>query len=1028
MQERVPPTRPAMGPQPGRPKETTRKEPAWTDDTGWVIRRTGYDPEKAAQNESLFALANGTLGVRGGIDEVPSLTDATFLADFFEQAPIHYHERFPGFATATDTRVPVADGKYIRIVLGDEPVNIRDGLLDGLLCELDLRAGTMGRILRWTSPKGASVEIEGQRLVSLAHPQLMAVRLTVRSLDYSGPVALLSSIQWGKRAEKQGDDPRIGVTLGHGGVDSQPIEQNGVPAGLVQQARFSQRIAVIRQTHRPGPGLTAEPVWQTLHSLVEPFSGELTPGQELTIEKFVAYGTAEQAGPEIARALFEEAGGVLAAARAMGWDGIARRQRQELDKFWGDADVTIEGDPALQQAIRFNLFHLFQSTGRTGTSSIAAKGLTGEGYEGHYFWDTETFVLPALALTDPGLARRMLEYRVRGLERARAHARAMGHAAGALYPWRTIAGDECSAHYPSGSAQYHINADIAFAVRFYEEVTGDSTFLYTHLAEMLFETVRIWPQIGRFNPRKGGAFTIHEVTGPDEYTALVNNNFYTNAMAQAHLAHAADLYRRMAREAPDRLAVLAGQIGLMPAEADLWQRAADAMYLPTDPLLGVSPQDDDFLDKPLWDFAGTPLDKFPLLLHFHPLALYRHQVCKQADVVQAMLLAGQAMDNGLKRRNFAYYEPITVHDSTLSPSTHAIIAAELGEAEKALAYYHQTARVDLDDLHGNASHGVHMAAMAGSWLGIAWGFGGLRWHGGIARFRPTLPAGWAAYGFGILWQGRRLRVQVTAAGACYSLLEGPPLTLHHYGKPFPLTAGESHCLALSPFPWPARALIFDLDGVLTDTAEAHYQAWKRLADDLGVPFDRRRNEAMKGIDRETSLTMLLDGSGLTLSPAARQKATDTKNGYYQAIIAGYSPADLFDGVRPLLAQARAAGLKIGVASASRNAPTLLDRLGILGLLDHVADAGAIAHPKPAPDIFLSVATALGVAPSECIGIEDSQAGITAIKAAGMVAIGIGDRALLKQADTVFPRVREIDLPDVVAAADNREGKSSLKTG
>jgi alpha,alpha-trehalose phosphorylase len=1016
VQEWVSPTRPAMAPDRDRSMQQETALRRLADDTAWVIRRTGYNPDTAARDESLFALANGAIGVRGGIDEAPSLTDGTFLADFFEQVPIHYHEKLAGFASSTDTRVPVADGKLIRIILGDEPVDIRTGALDGLLCELDLRSGTMGRILRWTSPKGATVEIEGQRLVSLAHPQLLAVRLTVRSVDYTGPVALLSSIQWGKRAEKQGDDPRIGVALGQGGVDSQPLEQDGVPAGLVQQARFSHRTAVVRQAHRPGPGLAAEPLWQTLHSLVEPFSGELSPGGELTIEKFVAYGVAEQGSPEMTHVLFEETGGVLEAARSMGWDGIAGRQLKELDKFWGDADVIIEGDPALQQAIRFNLFHLFQSTGRTGTSSIAAKGLTGEGYEGHYFWDTETFVLPVLALTDPGLARRMLEYRVRGLDRARAHALAMGHRRGALYPWRTIAGDECSAHYPSGSAQYHINADIGFAVRFYEEVTGDSAFLYTHLAEMLFETARIWPQVGHFNPRRGGAFTIHGVTGPDEYTALVDNNFYTNSMAQAHLAHAADLYRRMSHEAAERLAELSDNIGLTAEEASIWQRAADAMYLPIDPARGISPQDDSFLDRPMWDFAGTPPEKYPLLLHFHPLALYRHQVCKQADVVLAMLLASEGMDIGLKQRNFAYYEPITVHDSTLSPSTHAILAAELGDGVKALTYYSQTARVDLDDLHGNASHGVHMAAMAGSWLGIAWGFGGLRWQGGSPRFRPILPAGWTGYGFGILWRGRRLRVDVEALGARYRLLEGAALTIQHYGRSVSLAPGQDITLPLSPFPRPARALIFDLDGVLTDTAEAHYRAWKRLADDLGIAFDRTRNEAMKGIDRDSSLTMLLDGSGLDLSPAERRRATDTKNGYYQAIIAGFSPADLFAGVRSLLEQARAAGLKIGVASASRNAPTLLERLGIMDLLDHVADAGAIAQPKPAPDIFLSVAHALGVAPVDCIGIEDSQAGITAIKAAGMPAIGIGDPKVLVAAERVIPHISKLRLRDYVEIA------------
>lgn len=978
---------------------------------GWTIRVAGFDPANAARDESLFALANGALGVRGGIDGVDSASDGAFLAAFFEQAPIHYHEKFTGFALSTDTRVPVADAKHVRVVLDGESVTLTPDA--GLIRELDLSTGRFRTSMRYTA-KGGTVEITTDRLVSLARPGLLALRLTVRSLDYTGPLTLLSDLRWGRRAEGQGDDPRIGVSLGAGGVDSFPVVTDGIPTALRQTARLSRRTCLLRQDHVPGHGLSTEQPFLTLDSISQPFHADLTPGDEASLVKFAAYAWADQDGDS--DGLFATAGATLAAARSAGWDVLAAEQADDLARFWADADVVIDGDAGLQQAIRFNLFHLYQSTGRDGATSIAAKGLTGEGYEGHYFWDTETFILPVLAFTAPHLARRMLEYRIGRLDRARAHARGMGHNAGALFPWRTIAGDECSAHYPSGSAQYHINADIAFAARLYEEATGDSAFLYAHAAEMLFETARIWPQVGHFNARKGGAFTIHEVTGPDEYTALVNNNFYTNAMAAAHLAHAADLYRRMGSDAPDHLSALAARIGLTDAEVALWQRAADAMYLPTDPDLGVSPQDDDFLSKPVWPFADTPADKYPLLLHYHPLAIYRHQVCKQADVVLAMLLAGDRFTPTLKRRNFDYYEAVTVHDSTLSPSSYGILAAELGDSEKAIRYFTETARIDLDDLHGNASHGVHMAAMAGSWLGIAWGFGGLRWQGGIARFAPLLPPGWTRYSFGINWRGSRLRVTVDPVGTTYHLLSGDALTIHHHGTPVTLTPGQDTAIAHTPFPVAVKAIIFDLDGVLTDTAEGHYQAWQRLADELGVPFDREKNEALKGIDRMGSLERILAGSAVTLTDAEKLAAATAKNGYYQDLIARFSPDDLFDGVRDLLLAAKAAGLKLGVASASRNAPTLLTRLGIIDLFDHVADAGAIPNPKPAPDIFLSVAWALDVPAPACLGVEDSMAGITAIKAAGMPALGIGDPAILTEADAVIGHIREFRLDRFVRPA------------
>lgn len=976
---------------------------------GWTIRITGFDAANAARDESLFALANGALGLRGGIDGVDSASDGAFLAAFFEQAPIHYHEKFTGFASATDTRLPVADGKHVRTVLDGETVTLTPET--PLTRTLDLKTGRLHTHLQYRAAGGGMVEIATERLVSFHRPGLVALRLTLRSIDYSGPATLLSDLRWGRRAEGQGHDPRIGVALGTGGVDSHPMLAGDIPTALRQTARLSRRTCLIRQSHLPGVGLSSDDPFLALDSISQPFHADLVPGAEVTLVKFAAYAWADHDGD--GADLFAQAGATLTAARDAGWDAIAAEQADELARFWADGDVVIDGDANLQQAIRFNLFHLYQSTGRDGATSIAAKGLTGEGYEGHYFWDTETFILPVLAFTAPHLARRMLEYRIGRLDRARAHARGMGHAAGALFPWRTIAGDECSAHYPSGSAQYHINADIAFAARLYEEATGDSAFLYHHAAEMLFETARIWPQVGHFNPRKGGAFTIHEVTGPDEYTALVNNNFYTNSMAAAHLAHAADLYRRMQTQAPTELATLSARLHLTADEVALWQRAADAMYLPTDPVLQISPQDDDFLSKPVWPFATTPDDKYPLLLHYHPLAIYRHQVCKQADVVLAMLLAGDRFGPDLKRRNFDYYEAVTVHDSTLSPSTYAILAAELGDTEKAIHYFTETARIDLDDLHGNASHGVHMAAMAGSWLGIVWGFGGLRWQGGMARFAPSLPPGWTRYSFGINWQGRRLRVEVDQVGTTYHLLAGDNLAIQHHGHPVTLTTGAPTAIADNPFPAPVQAIIFDLDGVLTDTAEGHYRAWQRLADELDLPFDRHRNEALKGIDRMGSLERILEGAGRTLDAGEKLAAATRKNGYYQEIIAGFTPADLFDGVHELLIQARQAGLKLGVASASRNAPFLLGRLGILDLFDHVADAGAIPNPKPAPDIFLAVAQALGVPAAACLGVEDSMAGISAIKAAGMPAIGIGDPDILRQADAVIGHIREFRLDQFV---------------
>lgn len=979
----------------------------------WRLTQRAFDPARAARDETLFALANGTLGVRGALEEADSASDGTFLSSVFEQNPIHYHERFPGFARSTDTRVPVAEGKHIRLRLGDAPLRLHEAEWLDFERTLDLAAGALVRRLRLKTAQGQTLEIRARRVVPLAERALLAIRFEVASIDYTGPLTLCSSIETGRQAMEQGDDPRIGV---HGGKKLQVAEEQADAEGarLTQRTHHSGVALICAQRHRLSPGVVPTAAHAGEGRVEQRFGATLTPGASVVIEKYVAYDDGNGQAADGVDA-------VLARALRDGFDGIADAQADTMHAFWQRAGLSVDGDPAAELALRFNLFHLLQSAGRDGINGTAAKGITGEGYEGHCFWDTEAFVLPVMAFTAPDVARAMLMYRYRTLDGARETARAMNHPRGALYPWRTIAGRECSAHYPSGSAAYHINAAIAYGIGLYLDASDDLDFLSEAGAEILFETARIWPQAGHFNPRLDGAFCIHEVTGPDEYTTLVNNNWYTNRMAQRHLQRAVDAWRRLSADRPDTLHALAARIGLDDEEVALWERAADAMYLPVDEALGIHPQDDDFLAKPRWPFPKREGAHRPLLLDYHPLTLYRHQVCKQADVVMAMVLAGDGVDLGTKCRDFDYYEAVTTHDSTLSAPVYGILASEVGQDEKAWHYFDASLRVDLDDLHGNTDHGVHMAAMAGSWLGLAQGFGGLRVAGGRLRFAPTLPNAWKGYGFNLRWRGCALRVDVDARGVRYRLDEGELLAFAHAGSEVVLRPGREVILPLavpSPpkavFPRVCHALVFDLDGVLTDTAHTHYRAWKRLADEIGVPFDLQVNERLKGVDRMASLEIILERASRSYSADEKRALADTKNGYYVQEIAGVGPQDLFDGVRDVLDAARAAGLKLGLASASRNAPALLQKLGIADCFDYIADAGRIVRAKPDPAIFLDVAAALGVPAHRCIGVEDAAAGIEAIHAAGMAAIGIGDARALRHADAVIPRVADFDLRTFVS--------------
>jgi alpha,alpha-trehalose phosphorylase len=993
--------------------------PSSDDAQPWALRQDRYDLARRRRDETLFALANGSLGVRGGLEEADGGSDGSFLAAVYEQHPIHYHERFTGFPRHTDTRLPVADGQRIAVFAGAQ--RLLPAPAEAFERELDLRQGRLSRRSVLRTDAGARIEILAERVVpfdsGVPGVDLLAIRYRARSLDYSGALSLSSAIECGHAAAEQGDDPRIGVASAEGlQLLARQADERG--AHVVQATRRSGVRVVCSQSHRID-GLQFVAADLGAERVAQRYEAQLRPGESVALEKFVAYVT--DRNPH-ATDLPASAAQALQRAQAEGFDAIAARQAQALAQFWDGAELSIAGDPASEQALRFNLFHLLQSAGRNGIDGTAAKGLTGEGYEGHYFWDTEAFMLPVMAYTAPEVARAMLHARYLALEPARKHAREMNHSRGALFPWRTITGGECSAHYPSGSAAYHINAAVAYGIGLYLDASGDSDFLAEFGAEMLFETARIWPQVGHFNPRRGGAFCIHDVTGPDEYTALVDNNFYTNRMAQRHLQRAVAAWEQLERERPQRLRELAQRLQLETHEVDTWRRAAESMFLHYDQALGIYAQDDTFLDKPRWPFPEREGEHRPLLLDYHPLTLYRYQVCKQADVVMGLVLAGDGIAAEVKRRSYDYYAAVTTHDSTLSASVFGILASEVGHAEQAERFFHDNLRVDLDDLHGNTDHGVHMAALAGTWLGLASGFAGLRAIDGVLHFAPTLPQRWHGFGFGLRWQGRRLRIEVRRDGVEYSLLDGAPLTLAHAGHYVELSQGQPLRRALAAaevdarerFPRPAQALIFDLDGVLTDTAQTHYRAWKRMADEEGLAFDQHVNERLKGVDRMSSLEIILRHAGRTLSAEQKLALAERKNGYYVEAIAEVTPADLFPGVARVLERARARGLKLGLASASRNAAALLDRLGIAERFDYIADAARIARAKPAPDIFLDVAAALGVAPAQCIGIEDAAAGVAAIKSAGMAAVGIGDARTLAQADACLPQIAAFDVDAFVS--------------
>jgi alpha,alpha-trehalose phosphorylase len=555
---------------------------------------------------------------------------------------------------------------------------------------------------------------------------------------------------------------------------------------------------------------------------------------------------------------------------------------------------------------------------------------------------------------------------------------------GALYPWRTINGLEASAYFPAGTAQYHINADIAYAIFQYLEVTGDDTILEEGAAEVLIETARLFLDLGFFNPEKGGQFCINEVTGPDEYSALSDNNCYTNVMVQHHFEGVVQLASRLQNENAKLWDRLVEKLSITDDEMSLFARASEHMYVPYDRKRGIHMQDDYFLNKEVWDVAKRGEIRHPMLLHYHPLVIYRHQVIKQADTVLGMLLQHHRFPWYQRKRNFAFYEPLTTGDSSLSACIQGIVAYDCGFLDLGSSYIRQTALMDIEDLHHNTKDGLHTASMAGSWMAIVYGLGGFRMQKGVPSFRPQLPVELQRLKFHLTFKGVVLTVTIEPEITTYEA-KGGTLTVLHRSEVLTVGKEAVQCSTRAA----CKAVIFDLDGVITSTDEYHYRAWKRLADTHGWEFDEKINQKLRGISRRQSLQVILDHNQVSVTEEQMQEFTNQKNIWYRESLEELSPKDILPGIPELLERLKQHSVYTAIASASRNAPFILDRLGLSDSFDAVVPASEVVQGKPDPEVFARAADMLGLYPEECTGVEDASAGITAIKEALMRTVGVG---------------------------------------
>ena len=771
----------------------------------WNVIEKAFHPEFLAQSETMAALGNGYLGMRGCPEEGgPNAENSTLINGFYEISPIVYPEDAYGFAKTDQTIFGVTDSKIIKLFVDDEPFWLPNANLVSYDRRLNMKSGTLDREILWETPAGKQVLITSRRLVSLVNRHVAAISYRVTLLNAAASVVISSEMATHEPgAYTNGNDPRrarafAGRVLHH--RTSYARDRRIVLCHATERSRLTLTCATDNALETSCPH--AYKVAYTEDSGQVAFTIDARPDCPIHLTKFMVYHTSQTASAE---ELCGRAEWTVDRIMAQGFQQLLRSQEQYMDDFWRRSDVRVKdvrqdrtkrSTVEIQQAIRFNLFHILQASARAEDTGLPAKGLTGQAYEGHYFWDTEIYVLPFLTYTSPRIAKNLLTFRYKMLPQARARARELGHR-GAMFPWRTISGEEASAYYAAGTAQYHINADIMYALRKYVQVTGDEVFLRDCGAEMLVETARLWLDLGFYSDAKGGKFCINSVTGPDEYNTVVNNNAYTNLMARENLRYAAQAIESLRATSPDAYDALVQKTTLEPSEVESWIRAAESMYVPYDEKLKIIPQDDSFLDREPWDFRNTPREHYPLLLFYHPLNIYRKQVIKQADVVLAMFLLGDAFSSEAKKRNFEFYDPLTTGDSSLSSRVEAIIAAQVGDTEKAIRYGMAALLMDLADVGGNVKDGCHIASMGGTWMMLAYGLGGMRDDDGVLSFWPRrAPEDNAILRFPVTYRSQMLDVEIGLEKVEYTLREGNSLVIRHETEEIRLT--RDNRLAVRP--------------------------------------------------------------------------------------------------------------------------------------------------------------------------------------------------------------------------------------
>jgi len=963
--------------------------------TDWILTETQFDSEQLHSKETVFTIGNGYLGTRGSFEEgYPHAMPATFIHGVYDDVPVVYTEL-----------VNCPDWLPLVVIVNGDRFRLDQGEILRYNRQLDLRQGLLSRSLRWRSPSGNSIDISFERFASLADPHVLALRCYLTPVDFDGLIEIQASING--YPENQGFNHWEGLDQGKTdqGIWLQRRTRNSrIELGMAAKVTILGIEASLQVSTAPGyPTLST-----TFLAKAE---------QTVTIEKLLTVFTSREIETPVPAAQEK-------LAHLPDYVTLLKANEQAWDEVWQQSDILIEGDSTAAFAVRYNLFQLLIAAPRHDDRvSIPAKTLSGFGYRGHIFWDTEIFMQPMFLFTQPAIARNLLSYRWHTLNGARRKAAHYGYK-GAMFSWESaITGDEVTPRWAIGSDFYgedvriwcrdreiHINADIPYAIWNYWQATGDDDWMQKRGAEVILDAAIFWGSRVEFNP-ESQKYEIRGVIGADEYHEFVHNNAFTNRMAQWHLEKAIAVYDWLADKFPERATELEDKLKLTPEERSHWQDIIAKILFLYDPSTELIEQIEGFFqleDINLADYEPRDRSMQPIL---GIEKTNKYQVLKQPDVLMLLYLMRESADFPYNEKalqaNWDYYAPRTdiTYGSSLGPAVHAILASDLGKSTQAYELFMRALMVDLEDNRNNTSDGIHGASAGGIWQAVIFGFGGIQIteNGPVAN--PHLPPGWTRLKFKLHWRGQwhdfDLRPGVETGGITNTSLRDATRTLSistHY--PMPNIQG----------------FIFDLDGVLTDTAEVHYLAWKKLADEEGIPFNRQANEALRGVSRRESLMLIIGDR--PYSEAQIQEMMERKNGYYVDLIQNMTPKNLLPGAIALLDELRQAGIKIGIGSASKNAQTVIELLGIADKVDAIADGYSVQLPKPAPDLFLYAAKQLGLEPEQSVVVEDAAAGIDAALAAGMWAVGLGPNERVGAAHVVLPSLAGVKWADLRAKLSN----------